>query len=437
MTQETSPEFLLKRVDKRITQQEYVHECKKCNETKEPFGNVRRCRCGSIEKEIMNLYYLKPRQMQLLYDVLHRLKIIRGPAGTGKTLLLLIHILLLLRSDTKYDIVICAPHPHHLRCYKFFKKNGVLVQIEDKFPTSHLIAKRGDSRLAPIVRIVELRSFYDSLPITNLDMPMHLFIDDLQAVLCYQVEKKVTNLKDFLFQFHNRATSDGTYCLITIDDLQRMNSYVKTVFEPQGWPIFKLDEVLRNSVPIIGVMNDQFSIQSRDLEKSDQYSLKNGHAVNGPCVDCYMLERPYSVKLSKAQKLEHLRMALEETFKIYGGLPIAVLVNKAIPYLSLEEVKDVLMECGKNPISIEEYITQEHDYEPVVVLDDVKNISSFEFPIVFDIAAFRNYNYPTYSRARAKLVLLRCHDMGHIRVVRKYYPDVNVILTSHSSLKSK
>ena len=118
-----------------------------------------------------------------------------------------------------------------------------------------------------------------------------------------------------------------------------------------------------------------------------------------------MLERPYSLKLSKAQKVEHLRMALEETFKIYDGMPIAVLVNKAIPYLSLEEVKDVLVVCGKRPLSIEKYITQDHDDEPVAVLDDVKNISSFEFLMVFDIATFRNYNYPTYSLARAKLVL--------------------------------
>ena len=100
---------ILKRdVDERIDKQKICHRCGNSLKQAHPLCNAIYRPAGSIERDTMSLYYLKPAQMDLLTNGPSQLGI-EGPAGTGKSFVLLLKIMYLIKAESKHDIILLAP----------------------------------------------------------------------------------------------------------------------------------------------------------------------------------------------------------------------------------------------------------------------------------------------------------------------------------------
>ena len=162
----------------------------------------------------MNLLYFTTQQHALYHDINHRLSVVRGPAGSGKTILMFLQILRIL-SDVvmnKFKVLLLTNWPHTLRCRNFFRGNGISVREGETVPESF-------SRVSEQVVIVQLDKFTKSIDqwqsfIKDPHSPLcHLFIDDSQAV----GGKDAGNLRKFISMHYRRALNlPNIYCWIAI-----------------------------------------------------------------------------------------------------------------------------------------------------------------------------------------------------------------------------
>ena len=173
----------MQEVDERVERQEIVRRAKGLKLDTNPKSNAIYCPERSTERDSLNLLYLKPEQYALLHDSRNTKVKIIGPGGSGKTVVMILKILMLAKSSTKYDILVLAPNPHHLRCEALLKKKGVQnVFIETEFPLKPAIRI---NPLQPVVRIIRLdeermeTGFIDEGYTYN----EHLFIDDAQTIV--------------------------------------------------------------------------------------------------------------------------------------------------------------------------------------------------------------------------------------------------------------
>ena len=61
---------------------------------------------------------------------------VEGPAGTGKSMVLLLKIIYLVKEETQFNVILLAPDPHHLQCKNFLEENGIETRLSDVFPLS-------------------------------------------------------------------------------------------------------------------------------------------------------------------------------------------------------------------------------------------------------------------------------------------------------------
>ena len=208
-SEEFSQQNLLLSIDKRVDQQKISHQCGNPKKESEPLSNAEFCGPTSIARETMTLFYLKPRQFNLLFNGPPRL-IIQGPAGTGKTIIILLKILYLVKNESPFNIVLIVPYPSNIRCKMFLKENNINVRMEDSFPIKPSSISDRNQISQPIVRIVNLKDFSnyccderDSDRMESLQE--HVFVDDLQAIHGSTEEETIKRLKELCDTHHDDA----------------------------------------------------------------------------------------------------------------------------------------------------------------------------------------------------------------------------------------
>ena len=227
---EVSKQHLLLAVDERVKRQKVSHQCENLKKESEPLFNVQFCDETSVPRETMNLIYLTTRQFNLLFNGPLKL-LIEGPAGTGKTLIILLKILYLVRSETPFNILLIAPFPHSVRCKRFLEDNNVDARLEDSFPIKLLDNCDRKQASQPIVRVVDLTKLSDWCDthiklIGPVDIHGHVFVDDFQSIKGSEV---------FLNSF--KQTHADTYMWLAFDPIQY--SYYSLV-DQTGMKNFKM-----------------------------------------------------------------------------------------------------------------------------------------------------------------------------------------------------
>ena len=365
-------------IDDKIEHQKICNKHGTKNEH-QPYCNVKYCDPASLAREVLELFYLKPQQMDLLYTELARL-IIRGPAGTGKTILIILKILFLIKSETEFNILLFAPHPHNIRCKKLLERNNVNVQMVDNYPIQpsfqNCNERKNQSNIT--VRIVDLKEFmfeYYNKAVNNSTPTFneHVFVDDLQVVDKMSSDDILKSL-----QLICNTTHPDIYTWLALDPVQNMyRGLVRDELEKvfQGFTTITLNHVLRNSQPIIDVLSAQYSERSSSADVPMQ---KGGHTMNGPPVDIYV-----NSKYDKRSKEVHLKETLIKIFDDWHGVPTAFMYTFDYPNAVEEMYLSVLKELGKEAINIERYIEQGNDLKSSqVVFDSIGNCVSFEMSLI-------------------------------------------------------
>ena len=54
---------------------------------------------------------------------------LEGPAGAGKTLVLLLEIMSIWEEGSKYNVILLVPDPYQVQCRNFLEDNGVDVRM--------------------------------------------------------------------------------------------------------------------------------------------------------------------------------------------------------------------------------------------------------------------------------------------------------------------
>ena len=229
------------------------------------------------------------------------------------------------------------------------------------------------------------------------------------------------------------------YMWLAFDPIQRdaaRSNYLKEQLQDHfnGLAVCRLQEVLRNSQPIIEVINAQYT------ERSSIYSVKqavpigkDGHTINGPMVDCYMLTGPLDHLIHE----RYLKEMLNEIMSHWPQVPTAVLYF-AREEDAAEKNSAILHKPGKNIIDIKTFYRQRNKLLPSqIICDSREHLASFEIPLVIFVSrGLYSNNYIMCSRARSKLVYIQLYaNSNHIDEGKKWYPNARFIISDSSDYK--
>jgi hypothetical protein len=156
------------------------------------------------ESKISNLFvWLDPAQVDIMKHTNH-CQILRGPASTGKTILIQLKVLQILRNDKNAKILILLPFDRLVEKYKAFFKNAGIESNDENL----LIATAEDDELDQFIQ-------------TNSP---HVFIDEFSAVIA----------RKFLFSEKLKAylknVPKSNYMWITIDIKQSLDAFEGNYF---------------------------------------------------------------------------------------------------------------------------------------------------------------------------------------------------------------
>ena len=461
--EEVDPSHLLLRgVDERVDKQKICHRCGKSTKESHPLCNAEFCDPNSVERKTMDIFYLKPRQLDLLRNVPVKCAI-EGPAGTGKTLVLLLKIINLVIEESAYNIILMTPFPHTVRCKTFLEDNNVEIQMEEAFPLHPLNACDRKHPSRPVVRIVDLKKFkkwclpidYDSdcsdnyrgyiggygdhIEVDAIDcLQEHVFVDDMQTVFnayddgvseseCIELLSKscdMPNVDIYVWLAYDTAQNHGSFDL----DSSFTNSIrktIKTCFCTVNY--YELNEVLRNAKPIIEALKEQY-----ECSVSEVPIHLDGHSINGPPIDCHIL-----MKSQKRRRKAYLKGTLQKYLTEWQDVPTAILHDGKSDRDISELCISVLEDLGKQVIDIEKYYEQRSTLKrDQIVVDSIKQVPSFEIPLAITVYSncrkfVSGSDFTLTSRARSKhiFILINANSNDVHDVKRSSYPNARFTIT--------
>lgn len=149
---------------------------------------------------------------------------IRGVAGTGKTVLMLLKIIQLIKfSGTSKKILLLAPYPHHLRCCRLLKSNDIPVICFDK--VENLEKTVAEEPSTATVIIMEYREFFTNAEtvqkMSNVVQNMHIFIDDIHSLITDQLQRYSNSAQHY---------EDEKFCLYYED----VAAFITSLISQQG-----------------------------------------------------------------------------------------------------------------------------------------------------------------------------------------------------------
>ena len=427
--------LLMRDVDEKIVQQKLSHRYGNPKKEESPLANLVFCEQSSVMRQAANLHYLKPLQLETFKGPI---KLgIEGPGGTGKTLILLLQIIHLVSSTEKsqHNVILMVPSPHNIQCKRFLKRNKVDARLTDTFPLQPLgVSDR------PVVRVVDINAFgkyCKDLKFANYTkfdkmvlLREHLFIDDLQSIFRTNPERKETyRYLSKIFDFDD----PDTYAWMAFDPVQgdiglakQVRKVIQQQFKVPSISIFS--KILRNTKPIIDVVMADYSFALSAYNYSHAVPIsKDGHTVNGPVVDCYVLTESRDLLIEQ----QYLKQTLQSIFKEWLDVPTAILYNDLEESYILDLCQPVFEGMGKTRIDIGTFYEQDNTLHlSQIVFDSSRHAFSFEMPLVICIVKEYFHRYNLSTRARSKLILIQLDtDNYYIDEMKKFYPNARFILS--------
>ena len=381
--------------------------------------------------------YTTPEQLYLIKSVPHA--IVRGAAGTGKTLCTYLKILEIQQNPyiSNKHILIIAPPVHVLRMNKFANTNGIGTTMTQVFPPPP-----GSEQVV----IMTLNDFFHVTTstlnaYTTHITQYHIFIDDMQALNFNESTSdsdsdsnsdpstcKFPDVANFIEQVHAGMSSDNVFWVLVdvgqCEEVDVNNNFITSMFHVSGntprplhIPVYFLKKILRNTVEIISVTQDVRNKRITDsvAEARIPTDTTAGHRVRAQGVQYHYLAsytggRGNWEKSAPLFVLQLLETTLKPLIHTTTHNEIAIIYDTNITNFK-HEVETMLNTTFNIPRTqtIEQKIVSGDD---VIICDETKNVPSFECAVVVylcggygsDGLVHNHYNITT--RARTKLVVI-------------------------------
>ena len=353
---------------------------------------------------------------------------IEAPAGTGKTLVLLLKIMYIVKAESDFNVLLLAPSPHNIQCKQFLRRNGVDVHLTDAafpMPASDLNDREHPSQ--PKVRVVDLGEFQEKCQKniksnSAISLREHVFVDDLQWTKLQTTLECLSEICDM----HDPEIN----VWMAFDPVQgyggAMHDDFKTIFN--GAAICTLSEVLRNARPILEAAHVQYSNYASYYGHIVPFH-KSGHSINGPLIECFGLYK--SPKSNISIQKQYLKETMQKIFSEWLEVPTTILYFDESEF---EVCSSVLHDLGKKVIDIATFYEQQNKLNPLqVVCDSYTKTGSFEMPLVVCVGKGTGVNYTTTTRARSKLIHINLASESHApEGLKKEYPNARLAFTDPS-----
>ena len=384
----------------------------------------------------MEIMYLTPDQKHLFKSISRT--IVRGCAGSGKTIIINMKLVHVLTTDPVKNVVVVVPEPHDARVEEFLKVNGFRAVIYKTFPSP---PPNG-------VIIMTLDNFFSDVnpeTLHSYDMSNHhLFIDDLQS-LTFDEDKMCTydDVAKFLENTYTNHSMKNLNLLCAVDEGQSRdfdrgenNRFIMRLFYFDGHtprqlniPIFILDKILRSTVEIATVAQKLRELRITSLhafhgkEGLRPPALSNfvpGHRIRCESVHYQLLAkwtgstgansdgfRKYAPLFAVERVKEELTELIKKPKDSMNKRNIAILFDYG-QYGVPAAVREMLWKCFQIvPQKIRQSITSNKD---TVILDWYKHVASFECACVIMLMCNDDLDhewiYNIATRARTRLLIV-------------------------------
>ena len=418
----------IKENDKMVSNHEWIAEAAK----KEPdiTTTLHNVELNGIEAVGASVVFLTPEQKNLLQNVPQAL--VRGAAGTGKTILMYLKILDITRDEhcNNKRILIIAPDVHALRVEKFVTQNGIKATMCESFPPPPNSAD---------VIIITLDNFFqvDSSTLTTsyLDnvKTYNVFIDDIQSLeFRSDVECTFDHVAYFIDQAYVVGKKSGVTLWILVDVGQSRNVDIEkksvasllrlneTTPRSLNIPIYPLKKVMRNSLEILTatqrVRSDR--VRAERAETSVMTDITAGHRIRSSSVKYNHLAAYTRASIRAKFVAERLKSELTPLLKptntSFNHHDIAIISDNVPMEVEVEEMLNNELGITRTQ-SIKEFIVSGDD---LVIFDKYDNIVSFECAVVvylrYDsvVGTIEHTHYNVMTRARTKLVVIDLNTLN-------------------------
>ena len=384
-------------------------------------------------------------------DTVHQ-TLVRGVAGGGKSLLILIKIVEIIRRGNGDRAVLIAPDPFIFKCERILKANGLSIDIIKSLPvkptktattntatattTTNTATATASTTTPPDVLIMHLRDFFQ-VPTTTLQQydidPYHVFIDDLQSYFVSAKRKddvRYSEIAMFIDDLYMKRIHTPLYLWVCFDVLQSADVIFDdhhitslthiTVSQPRplNIPEFNLTKILRNSADIIPIIQKTRSeiITTRPQELSALNTLGNvtgGHNITCTPVVYHELLKNTEEKHRKSFITHVLAEVLPQVVDMVASISpsdVAILYEKDdnIDKTALQQLVSTNFHCKTQTINDFAH----HDNKDDVILDNVFKVSSFEFQVVVFVVTSEYGDgsiHNMMTRARSHLVMVNAN----------------------------
>ena len=387
----------------------------------------------------MELKCFTMEQKTLYYDFNYRQTIIRGVAGGGKSLLILMKIVDVFRvqDGDRRRVVLIAFNPFIYKCRRILRANDLTVDIIKRFPTTtnSTTTPSNSTAAPPDVLIIGLKDFFGVPSTTLLEYDIDsfdVFIDDLQSFesLGDFYERRNANFSDiaeFVDNTFMTRVNTPLYLWVCFDMLQCefLEGYddnaIKTFTHlndtsPRHFniPTFHLTKILRNSADIVPLVQDIRVVRvarTAALRTAASNNETAGHNITCAPVVYHRISDNTDAQYIRAfvtQMLDEVLPQVARMIEDCSPSDVAILqeydniVNKS----ALENIVRTNFKCTIQTIKDFEL----HNNKDNVIFDRLINSPSFEFDIVVAVVDYE-YDYDTsfhnmITRARSHLVVV-------------------------------
>ena len=367
--------------------------------------------------------YLTPVQKELLD---HRPRgIIRGPAGTGKTLLAIMKIKDITHNDAGAKILIIAPRVHALRVEKYLVSEGIPTTVSATFPPPPNSNQ---------VIIIDLDDFFQRVTPETIKgyniRGYNIFIDDLQALDLYGSKCTFQDVAEFVDRAYLAAAAAELHLWVSVDVGESrnvgVNDSIASLFftnvitpRPLKIPVYYLSRVLRNSVEIsaatLKLRTERISATGGQNTIYNS-NLTPGHRITCDSIQYHFLETWTGDWEKSAPLFVAERVLGELTPLLIQNSPvkpqdIAIITDDKESANVIKQHVEQMLKTHFNIVrtqTIEDLITfRRYD---VPIFDELQNTASFETPVAFYVRAVGRVRdcspYNIMTRARTSLSVI-------------------------------
>ena len=357
----------------------------------------------------LEILFLTPQQKSVLECTSNGLKIVKGPAGSGKTILTILKILEICAREPKEKILIFCNSKYGRKYLDILTKKGVEAKTvsskqAEELDFTELGSLPGFKEPECQVLIFNKMLFtyiYSSdkysttIPIRRQNT--HIFMDDCPLYEIRELFSRIEAADDK--QCLTWAALDHHQCYYSGSFVKRLDKSI----ESKVIEVFKLDEVLRSTVEI-QKFNASLVSQIASCALSDsppevaqtrsRMHLENffssftkpqqGSNFHGPPVQVYGLYEPGTMNYESSNAKIHRKRYANFTAFIFGTIiESGALINK-VPIISAifsrhREMVEALIEVGHTPINLYDKLSKRELLTSAALVELSEEVKSFEW----------------------------------------------------------